>query len=168
MNRFMLALVLLGCFAATAQAREPSTPTVELEEMPTLTLELNELRLPQYIECTSKGVRYACYTKEQQKKLLAIEMQANNWSRQLVGFIVVHAAESKEIVLLDTQVKIAQENDKAGRVRNRELTTQIMKEIEQKNNWRAKAETPVIWPYVIGGVALAVAGGLVAGAALAK
>ena len=108
--------------------------------------------LPEYTPCTDNGVRYACYTLEQQKALLALEINAQTWQKQLHLTQDALTSRTQERNLVYEQLKLADANGVLAARRIDVLTTQLNNEITQKNSWRAKAEEPVIWPYLIGGV----------------
>lgn len=52
-------------------------------------------------------------------------------------------------------------------IRLAELTEQLNTEIEEKNRWRAEAETPDVWPLLIGGVVALLGVGLAVGVMVA-
>jgi hypothetical protein len=124
--------------------------------------------LPEYTPCSENGVRYACYSLEQQKMLLKLELDAQAWKTELrltkdaLGELVLERG------LVYEQLKLTEANMLLASKHIDELTTQLNSEIKQKNDWRSKAETPVIWPYLVGGIVGVLGLGFGLGAVLAQ
>ena len=156
MLRSLICLSIL-LFASTGLAQS-TTPS------PELTLRL----LPEYIPCTYKSERYACYTAEQQQALNLLGANAHNWKLQTDQFQLLITTQKTQIANLEKQVTLAEANDSLGRAHNKKLTDQLLVEIKKKNDWRAKAETPVVWPYLIGGSMAAIAVGVALGVYVSK
>ncbi len=108
--------------------------------------------LPAYTPCSENGIRYACYSLEQQKMLLSLESDAQTWQTKLRLTETALTETLKERDLVYAQLKLTEANEDLSVKRIKVLTDQLNTDIKEKNDWRAKAESPVVWPYVIGGV----------------
>lgn len=126
--------------------------------------EPTERRLPQWIRCHED---YACFTLEQTQELLVLEqrlLQAEA-SYTLEHGLTLHLEElNTNLTTQSTELQAALD---LRALRIQELTEQLFSEIAQKNEWRAKAETPTVWPLVVGGVLALLAVGLAAGVLVA-
>jgi hypothetical protein len=65
--------------------------------------------------------------------------------------LVIAATAQKEVANLEKQLAATTDNEKLCRTDLKTNTNALLKSIEEKNTWRAKAETPTIWPYLVGG-----------------
>jgi hypothetical protein len=108
--------------------------------------------LPEYTPCSENGVRYACYSLEQQKELLKLELDLKNWQAQAYYLTNAITERSTEFKLVYAQLQLTNANEVIAMRRVDVLTQQLNEEIKAKNDWRAKAETPTIWPYLVGSV----------------
>jgi hypothetical protein len=108
--------------------------------------------LPEYLSCEYQGVRYACYSLEQQKTLMALEANARTCSEQMTSANTALQLRTQELTLAAQQIDLVLRNELASKIFIDKQTSELNKAIKEKNDWRAEAETPVIWPYIIGGV----------------
>lgn len=113
---------------------------------------LNERLLPEYLPCTYENQRYACYSLEQQRELLKLEVSAKTWFTEISVLKRVIESKYLETRLTEAQLQLANENLTITTQLVDRQAKQLDQAIKEKNDWRAKAETPVIWPYVVGGV----------------
>jgi parvulin-like peptidyl-prolyl isomerase len=151
-----LALMLLPGIAAAQD-----TTVAVAAEAPQLRL------LPEYTPCTVSGARYACFTADQVAQLNALEAQAQGWEHQLHLSETLRLQLDQLVINLQAQVALHQSIDDANEARIQELTTQLGHEIEQKNQYRAQAESTDYWPYIIGGAIGVLGVGFGVGALLA-
>ena len=156
----MYALILL-CWPSVAAA-QPTQPTEEPEP-----IELTERLLPEYIACTVDGVRYACYTADQQLQLNVLEENARTWRRQLMLTEQLRLDQAALIENLTAQITESTEIRTAQAARIQEITTQLLNEIEAKNQYRAQAESIDWWPLLVGGVVGLLGAGVAIGVSIA-
>jgi len=134
-----------------------------------LSVQAQNLRLlPEYVPCTYKGIRYACYDFDQQKQLNLLEKEALTYKSQVGSEKRIVKLHEDEVANLRKQLAEADKSIKMLVDHVADLKKDILKEIEDKNEWRAKAEKPRLFPWIFGGSMLAVALGLVAGTFLTK
>lgn len=164
MKALILAMSLLA-ITTPAKAREISVP-----EVPQLRLDLRfeQLTLPKYTECVHESERMACYSLHDQVQVLKVEAYAQSLFTRNALLEAAYEAQAHQLVLLDGQLSLAENNDALGRAHSERLTQELMDTIKKKNDWRAKAEEPVVWPYIVGGGALLLGLGVGAGAFLAN
>lgn len=129
--------------------------------------ELAERLLPQYTPCTVDGVRYACYTAEQQLQLNRLEEEARTWRRQLLLTEQLRIDQDQLIQNLTAQIAELNEIRTAHESRIEELVAQVLDEIEQKNTYRAEAESIDWWPLLVGGVVGLLGAGVAIGVGIA-
>jgi hypothetical protein len=141
-------IILLCCFIPTIAAAENITTPVPSPLVESLTLRL----LPQYTPCEYNGARYACYSLEQQKTLMELEASAKTCTSQMTAANTALQLRADSLQLLAKQIELVLANELASKKFIEEQAKSLDKAIKEKNDWRAEAETPVIWPYVIGGV----------------
>jgi len=155
MTRVQLLLVGLLVLLPAAAAAQPAPSSSTTAPAPTTqtptTLDVPQLRLlPEYTPCTVAGVRYACFTADQVAMLNALEAHAHGLEQQL------HVSEDLRLQLdqlvlnLHAQIADYVTLDTASTARIQELTTQLEHEIDQKNQYRAQAESTDYWPYIVG------------------
>lgn len=108
----------------------------------------------------------ACYNEQGAQALLILEQQALRWRARVATDDEIQLHLNEQIISLNAQIASYERELEFGRTRMAELTAQLMSEIEQKNNWRARAESPVIWPYLLGGGLALVAIGAIVGAVI--
>lgn len=144
-----LVILLALAYSNTAQADNMPTPApIATALTAALTLRL----LPEYLPCEFQGNRYACYSLDQQKQLLLLEANAKAWQQQAAAGALALRDRSVEITLLYEQLRLSLSNEQLSKEFLAKQTKELNKTIKEKNDWRAEAETPVIWPYIIGGV----------------
>ena len=101
----------------------------------------SELRLlPEYTPCTVSGVRYACYTAEQQAALNALEVQARGWERQLRLSEDLRLNLDQLVINLQSQINEYVEMLATHARHASELSARLAEEIEAKNRYRREAE----------------------------
>lgn len=154
-----ILLILLWAWPAAAQP----TITPDTDEA----AELTERLLPLYLPCEVGDVRYACYTPEQQVQLNRLEEQARTWRRQLLLTEQLRIDQAALVINLTEQLSETNEIVTAERARNVALTEQLMTEIEEKNRYRAEADSIDWWPLLIGGVVGLLGAGVAIGVAIA-
>lgn len=137
----LTALALLWAPLAHAQDAEPE----------------EERLLPQWTRCMEG---YACYDFEQAQELLLMEQEALMWHAELAETQQVLVIFEELTVNLELQVSSLLEALRLRDTQNEELTLQLNEEIKEKNRFRAEAETPTVWPLLVGGI-LAVLGAAV-------
>ena len=144
-----LVILLALAWSPTVQAENVPMPAPVVAALDTaLTLRL----LPEYLPCEFKGARYACYSLDQQKQLLLLEANAKAWQEQTVAGSLALRDRSAEITLLYEQLRLSLQNEQLSKEFLAKQTKELNKAIKEKNDWRAEAETPVIWPYIVGGI----------------
>ncbi len=161
----LAALCLL--LAPAVSAAQPTQP----EAAPTTAtvLDTPELRLlPEYTPCVVAGVRFACFTAAQVSQLNALEALAQGYEIRLRISEDLRLQLDQLILNLQAQIVDLQSIDAANVARMAELTTQLEHEIEQKNQYRAQAESTDWWPYVVGGVIGVLGVGFGVGALIAR
>jgi len=147
MKSFVILLAL--AWSSTVQAENVPMPAPVAAALDTaLTLRL----LPEYLPCEFKGARYACYSLDQQKQLLLLEANAKAWQAQTVAGSLALRDRSAEVTLLYEQLRLSLQNEQLSKEFLAKQTKELNKAIKEKNDWRAEAETPVIWPYIVGGI----------------
>jgi hypothetical protein len=158
------SLLILWLWAAPALAQDDTTPTVtpETDEA----TELAERLLPEFRPCTVDGERFACYTAEQQLQLNVLEENARTWRNQLLITTQLHLDQAALVVNLTAQLSEEREIVTAERARNEALTAQLMEEIEEKNRYRAEADSTDWWPLLVGGVVGLLGAGVAIGVAI--
>ena len=159
------ALIILLCLAAPAQASVPTIAFVP-EKPALLDLELEQLPerlLPQYSSCVADDRRWACYDLEQQMELNRFEARARAWHAHLVT--AKFSLDTHRLLVLNfaEQQRVLQGIVSSEQLRNKELTKQLMVEIEEKHTYKAKADQISWWPLALGGAAVILAGGMVVG-----
>jgi hypothetical protein len=128
-----------------------------------------ELRLlPEYTPCVVNNVRFACFTAPQVAMLNALEALAQGTQRQLRISEDLRLQLDQLVINLQAQLVDHETIDTANQARIAELTAQLEHEIEQKNQYRAQAESVDYWPYVIGGAIGILGVGFGVGALLAQ
>jgi len=144
------AIALLGLLPVSALAQDAAAPTItpNTDEA----VELAERLLPEYQPCTVAGARFACYTAAQQLQLNRLEEQARTWRQQVLLTEQLRLDQSELIANLNEQLLSGREIISAERTRNDTLTTQLLSEIEEKNRYRADADSIDWWPLLVGGV----------------
>lgn len=145
----LLTVLIINFITLTAYALPAAVPIAS--EAPGLP-QIDGIRLPEYTPCSENNVRYACYSLEQQKQLLVLEANAHTWQAQLYLLNAALVNKTRELKLVTEQLKITEDSVTRSVQHVDTLTKQLNDAINDKNNWRAKAEAPVVWPYVIGGV----------------
>jgi predicted RNase H-like nuclease (RuvC/YqgF family) len=129
----------------------------------------DQLRLlPEYTPCVVSGVRYACYTAEQQAQLNALEITARGLRAQLRISEELRVDLDRLILNLQQQQTQRDEIITLLRAQIEELNRHLMEEIEAKNRYRAEAESgPDTWPLWVGGIVGLLGLGFGVGAAIA-
>ena len=130
------------------------------------TVELAERLLPEFLVCSFEGTRYSCYTQEQQVQLNLLEENARTWRNQLLITTQLHFDQAALVVNLTVQLVETGEIVTAERAHNVALTAQLMTEIEEKNRYRAEADSTDWWPLLVGGVVGLLGAGVAIGVAL--
>jgi len=158
------SLLALWLWAAPALAQDDTEPTLtpETDEA----TELAERLLPEYRPCTENRIRYACYTQEQQLQLNVLEENARTWRRQLLLTEQLRIDQAALVANLTEQLSETREIVTAGTARNLALTEQLMTEIEEKNRYRAEADSTDWWPLLVGGVVGLLGAGVAIGVAI--
>lgn len=111
-----------------------------------------ELRLlPEYMPCEVAGVRYACYTADQQIVLNQLELQAEHWRQQVAIHNQLSLDMEQLITVLGEENDALRSSNSAFEARVESLLTQLEEEITAKNRYRAEAESTDVWPLVVGG-----------------
>jgi len=119
--------------------------------------------LPAYTACTDQGVRYACYTLEQQQQLNELEVRARHWQDRM------HLLEQQQLVLraqvvnAQQQLDTLQEELQIEHSLGERLRAQLEDEIRAKNRYRAEADSIRAWPLVVGGALALLSAGLTVG-----
>lgn len=108
--------------------------------------------LPQYTPCEVAGVRFACYTAEQQLQLNVLEESARTWRIRLRLVEQLRLDQAVLVENLTAQLEASQEIGELHLVRIEVLRTQLLEEIELKNRYRAEADSTDWWPLLVGGV----------------
>jgi hypothetical protein len=158
------SLLALWLWAVPALAQDETAPTLtpETDEA----TELAERLLPEYRPCTENRIRYACYTQEQQLQLNVLEENARTWRNQLLLTEQLRLDQAALVVNLAAQLVGSGEIVTAIRSRNVALTEQLMTEIEEKNRYRAEADSTDWWPLLVGGVVGLLGAGVAIGVAI--
>jgi len=154
-----LGLLLTGLLLGPTTARaQPSAPTDAVE-----------LRLlPEYTPCTVTGVRYACFTADQVAMLNALEVLAHGTQRQLRLSEDLRLELDRLVINLQVQLDDYRRIDTVLTEQVAALTAQLEHEIDQKNQYRAQAESTDYWPYVVGGIVGVLGVGFGVGALIAR
>jgi hypothetical protein len=126
-----------------------------------------ERLLPVYSPCVVEGTRFACYTATQQLQLNLLEENARTWRNQLLLTEQLRLDQATLVQNLTTQLHESSEIITAERTRNEVLTAQLMTEIEEKNRYRAEADSVDWWPLLIGGVVGLLGAGVAIGVVIA-
>lgn len=113
--------------------------------------------LPQWTRCHED---YACFTLEQTRELLLLEQRARRWHDELELRLELEARHEELLIGLRAQVVELETALDLRETRILELTESLNTALEEKNQWRAEAETPDVWPLVVGGSLALIAVGL--------
>lgn len=108
-----------------------------------------ERLLPQWTRCMPD---YACYGFEEAQELLLMEQEALMWRRELEESRQLLAIYNELTVNLELQVTSLLTALELRDRQNEEVTSQLNEEIAEKNRFRAEAETPTVWPLLVGGI----------------
>lgn len=156
----LAAAITLVSWASTVFAQPSITPDIDEAA------ELAERLLPEYLPCTVGDVRYACYTAEQQLQLNVLEENARTWRRQL---LLTEQQRIDQVTLIQNiteQLVEMGEIVTVERARIVALTEQVLREIEEKNRYRAEADSTDWWPLLLGGVVGLLGAGIAIGVAI--
>lgn len=149
------ALVLCLLLANNAQAQT----NAELFQLKPLPARL----IPEYSPCTYQNSRFACFTAEQMVELNTLEIQARYWHDQWEDYTSLLAVKEAELLKTQEQISIHLDMERQDRDQINVLNNRLSDEIEAKNEWRAKAENPPIWPLWVGGTTVMLSAGFVLG-----
>lgn len=143
MTRAQLLLVVFLMLVPGVAVAQPAAPVT--------TLDVPELRLlPEYTPCVVNGERFACFTAAQVAMLNALEAHAHGLEQQLRLSDGLRLQLDQLVINLHAQIADYVTLDTAHTARIQELTTQLEHEIDQKNQYRAQAESTDYWPYIVG------------------
>jgi hypothetical protein len=134
-------LVLLA--TSSAQAQEHAK-LFQLRPLPTRLI-------PEYIACVYKDVRYACFDAAQTVELNVLEIQARYWHSQWEDYTSLLAVKEAELLKSQDQISLHYSMERQDQDQILVLNNRLTEEIEAKNMWRAKAESPPTWPLWVGG-----------------
>lgn len=144
---FVILSFTTQCYAENAPTNMPKDSTDE-----SIAAFLGQRLLPEYLPCTYNNERYACYNKDQQQELLKLEVNARTWGIQANSYKLALQSKYLEANLINAQLTLITESLTVATQLVDRQAKELDQAIKEKNDWRAEAETPVIWPYIVGGI----------------
>jgi hypothetical protein len=139
-----ISIVVLTLLITNSVKAQEAELSFDIEELP------NRL-LPDYIPCTYKGERYACFNSEQMVALNMLELKARYWHTQWDNYAHWVSTGQAELENAQEQLDVQRDMARLDADRVNAMTDELIGEIELKNKWRSKAENPPKWPLWLGG-----------------
>lgn len=139
-----IAIVILLSLGSTQVYAQDHSKLFQLKPLPARLL-------PQYVPCTYKESRYACFDAAAMIELNTLELQARFWHKQWEDSVELLAIKDEELFTAQEQLMVQDSLSHQDQDQITVLNNQIMEEIEAKNKWREKAENPPTWPLWVGG-----------------
>lgn len=150
LTKALALLLILAYIPANAQAQK------------------EERLLPQWRECLIEGERHACFNLEDTRALLVLETKAISWKKRISLYKEQQLRFEQVVAYKDKEIKELEKKIKLYKGHTEELSEQLLDEVEKKNEYRAKADSSPIWPWLVAGLLATLSAGFGVGIYVAR